>query len=227
MQVRSAGAARVSAPRHHLALLDRELIGRGKQVQRKLLLGILLGFYVFGYRLGKALEVGIDGCRPVGMCDVEAVSVSPGTDGDARDVAILDDVDSLPLGPLCLEVDSRVEMIRTQFPEVPAQQDGEVERIRQFLRFGDMLVADILRLVLAVGTERKEQGGNGQFQFHPIHYIIYTRQRYDFLPRETSLGPGKTSFSPRKTFLPREGNLKPSFSFQKLNFCFYKLRLGF
>ena len=112
MQVRSAGATCVSAPRHHFALLDGELLGRGKKVQCELLLGILLGFHVFGYRLGEALEVGIDGRRPVGMRDVEAVPISPGTDGDARDIAVLDDVDSLSLGPLCLEVDSRMEMVR-------------------------------------------------------------------------------------------------------------------
>ncbi len=80
--------------------------------------------------IGKAVEVAVNaGVTRGGMIDVESQAIAARGDADAGDISILNGDDRLVDRLLCLEVDTRVEMVAPQFAKVAAESRRDGDRV--------------------------------------------------------------------------------------------------
>ena len=102
------------------------------------------------------------------MGDVESLSVSSVQYRHTRYIAVGNAVNGFAGYPLCLDVQSVVEMIGAQLAKVGAEQNREIERRTE------VVVGDILGL-------SGEYPRQGQYQYHFLsHFFVFVKrlQRY-------------------------------------------------
>ena len=127
VQMRAEGISLIPRQGKDLALLQREAVRAEGQVHGKGLVLVLISLHYllhFGHEL---VQMSVYRCIAIIMRDVYRLSVSSGSHRHPADVSVGNAPDGLTYHPLRLEVHSPMEMVGTEFPEVPAQQQGKIE----------------------------------------------------------------------------------------------------
>ena len=168
VQVGARRGSLVSAQGDDLSLPHGKLSGRERQVAHERFVGILVCAHRLLYGRGERDDVPIYGGQPVGVVHVDHLPVSPVEHRHARHIPGGHAPHGLARHALRLDVDSVMEMVRPQLPEVRAQQQGEVEG-RSETVFGRML----LRPSAQCGEERKRQCKFAHHSSIPFRRISY------------------------------------------------------
>ena len=127
VQVRTERVAFISGQGKYLALLQRKLVGTEGQVHRKGFVLVLIGLHHLLHLVHELVQMPVHRSVSVGVGNVHRLSVSSGSHRNTADVPVGNASYGFPHHPLRLEVHPAVEVVGTQFSEIPAQQQGKIE----------------------------------------------------------------------------------------------------
>ena len=128
VEMRSRRRTGVAHLAHDVTLPDRELVGSESQVDAEAFLRILFFLHTARNGFAEAKHVAVHRSRPVGMCDVQTISISPRRDAHTGDIAAFDGMDRITDLAADAPVQPTVKMIVPQFAVVPGKRHGHIER---------------------------------------------------------------------------------------------------
>ena len=127
MQMGSTRTTRVARISNQIALLDREFVLVGKDLRSKGLVLILVLLDILGDLTRETLQVGIHRGIAIIMRDIQHVTITIGRHPDAAHVTVGHGIDLLSLYRLCLDVETRMEMVGAQLTKGGGEIDGDVD----------------------------------------------------------------------------------------------------
>ena len=120
----------------HFSLLQRKPLRSESQVHRKGLVLVLISLHHLFHLGHELMKMPVYRSQSIVVGNVHRLTISTGSHRHPADVTVGNATDRLSHHPLCLEVHSSMKMIGSQFPEVPAQEQGKVEgRNKRIFRF--------------------------------------------------------------------------------------------